>query len=618
MAQLSIPTDEQIIEAGEILHDALYNGIDDYKTVDWLRKEFFDKYFPNVEFMMAAVTGDDELGDDDLPRKIVELRGAELFEGKPGKALRNRIFDMMYESEDTTSIRHIYQVTVSKEIGDSLKAKTKECVGKWLEFLKETGWRPGGPFAQRFVDILRMDPIFAGTPGNSKPGRELELPPKSELGSLTNFQKNMKDQVIAILDKKAGTNRAILTLPTGAGKTRTAVDGIIDFLNKTDEKKKILWIAHSEELCEQAVQCFKQVWTNKGEREITIYRIWGTHTIPHSGETGIIVAGIDKLRSQLDRNENILESIADNLAGVFIDEAHGSIASEYVNVLNGLKMTPIPDKRIKNESENDSIPLIGLTATPERNKDRETEKLWMMYNEEKIVPRGKKFPAKDWEDLLDMRNHLIDKKYLSYPMFHEIKLKKVVKIPKADENKFRKSNYRWDILTKHKERNDKIVKKIRELVGEGRKILYFGSSVAQASALSRILSNEYKINSVAITESTRNSARRKYIQIFNENNKKIQVICNYNVLVAGFDAPKVDTIVIARPTNKVSYQQMIGRGLRGPKFNGTPKCLIVTVKENMELDGVRKTFGSDWYKKDIMNDLGDTRKRPIYRKRKDH
>ena len=52
----------------------------------------------------------------------------------------------------------------------------------------------------------------------------------------------MKDQVIAILNKTAGTNRAILTLPTGAGKTRTAVDGIIDFLNKTDEKKKILWI----------------------------------------------------------------------------------------------------------------------------------------------------------------------------------------------------------------------------------------------------------------------------------------------------------------------------------------------------------------------------------------
>ena len=44
MAQLSIPTDEQIKEAGEILHDALYNGIDDHKTIDWIREEFFDKY----------------------------------------------------------------------------------------------------------------------------------------------------------------------------------------------------------------------------------------------------------------------------------------------------------------------------------------------------------------------------------------------------------------------------------------------------------------------------------------------------------------------------------------------------------------------------------------------
>ena len=94
--------------------------------------------------------------------------------------------------------------------------------------------------------------------------------------------------------------------------------------------------------------------------------------------------------------------------------------------------------------------------------------------------------------------------------------------------------------------------------------------------MSRFLEDD-GISSATITGETRYGARKSYIRMFREN--EIQVLCNYEVLTTGFDAPKVNTIIIARPTySRIIYQQMIGRGLRGPKFNGTEECDIINHK----------------------------------------
>ena len=73
--------------------------------------------------------------------------------------------------------------------------------------------------------------------------------------------------------------------------------------------------------------------------------------------------------------------------------------------------------------------------------------------------------------------------------------------------------------------------------------------------------------------------RRKIIGDFKA--KKIQVLCNCEVLTTGFDAPKVTHVVMARPTvSQVLYEQMVGRGLRGPKFGGTETCHIIDVEDS--------------------------------------
>ena len=74
----------------------------------------------------------------------------------------------------------------------------------------------------------------------------------------------------------------LIQLPTGAGKTRTTVEALIQFCNSSSQNNEycgLLWLAHTEELCEQAIDSFKRLWQVKGEYENTFARLWGDYKI---------------------------------------------------------------------------------------------------------------------------------------------------------------------------------------------------------------------------------------------------------------------------------------------------------------------------------------------------
>ena len=52
----------------------------------------------------------------------------------------------------------------------------------------------------------------------------------------------------------------MISLPTGSGKTRVAVQALVDAMRLDEFKGGILWIADRDELCEQAVESWAQVW----------------------------------------------------------------------------------------------------------------------------------------------------------------------------------------------------------------------------------------------------------------------------------------------------------------------------------------------------------------------
>lgn len=69
------------------------------------------------------------------------------------------------------------------------------------------------------------------------------------------------------------------------------------------------------------------------------------------------------------------------------------------------------------------------------------------------------------------------------------------------------------------------------------------------------------------------------------------MLTNYNVFTEGFDVPQVDAVYVTRPTYSPNvYQQMIGRGLRGPLNGGNEKVLIVNVADNIANYGEQLAF----------------------------
>ena len=76
--------------------------------------------------------------------------------------------------------------------------------------------------------------------------------------------------------------RAVAHLPTGAGKTRIAAHTACYLLNEKDTEgdSLVIWLAATEELCDQAADQLLDAWTYLGRREvICIHRHWGTRSL---------------------------------------------------------------------------------------------------------------------------------------------------------------------------------------------------------------------------------------------------------------------------------------------------------------------------------------------------
>ncbi len=91
--------------------------------------------------------------------------------------------------------------------------------------------------------------------------------------------------------------------------------------------------------------------------------------------------------------------------------------------------------------------------------------------------------------------------------------------------------------------------------------------------------------------------RRNIIRDFKD--EKFDVLLNFGVLTTGFDAPRIKTVIITRPTTSiVLYSQMIGRGLRGKRMGGNETCRIIDIRDNLEdfgpIEDIYDFFNGYW------------------------
>jgi len=133
-----------------------------------------------------------------------------------------------------------------------------------------------------------------------------------------------------------------------------------------------------------------------------------------------------------------------------------------------------------------------------------------------------------------------------------------------------------------------LVKAYRDFV-PGRRAIVFCVDVAHAKDMHRAFV-EAGIRAAPIWGELSRDQRRGTLREFSAG--QIDVVTNCNVLTEGFDEPRVDCVIMARPTrSKLLYAQMVGRGTR--LHPGKKNLMVIDVADNSrthQLPGLHSLF----------------------------
>ena len=167
--------------------------------------------------------------------------------------------------------------------------------------------RWGGEPARTFVLELGFPLEFASTVGGRREA-ELSVSGPISLPPLHDYQREILKDIEMLLSSGVARRRAVISLPTGGGKTRVVAEAIVRLVLLGSRRRSVLWVAQTDELCEQAVQCFRQLWVNIGQpgEDLRIVRLWGGQRSPspsESDEAVVVVASIQTLNSRSGRAE---------------------------------------------------------------------------------------------------------------------------------------------------------------------------------------------------------------------------------------------------------------------------------------------------------------------------
>lgn len=428
-----------------------------------------------------------------------------------------------------------------------------------------------------FVDAFGYDKYLI--PSNSKKiDSEEWLDPSSN--PFKQLKKYQAEIVFRALEQvEIANSKFLIHMPTGSGKTRVAMEIIVHFLNEEDDRV-VIWLADKVELCEQAMETFVSVWSHLGKRKLKICRIWGKNEIPNiSNQSGFIVAMYQKIRAPIQSNS--LKIKADLIVP---DEAHNAISLTYSEIIHSLK------DLLKKQTR-----IMGLTATPGRGSGSisENQKLSNFFSSSIL-----EIPTKDGIIKSLQRQRILSlcfRDVLNTNIEYTLSKQEWTRLSKSFEREF--PDKLLEEIANDEKRNMKIILKLKKLAEECEHVLVFCGSKKQSKLLSGfMLATGYLAAHVDGTSPK--NYRKDVVNKF--RNGEIQFVFNYGVFTTGFDVPKIDAVVIARPTaSVVLYGQMIGRGMRGTAVGGTHAFQLIDVVDNIiteygGLDNVYDYFSEYW------------------------
>lgn len=331
---------------------------------------------------------------------------------------------------------------------------------------------------------------------------------------------------------KTDNKLATIILPTGVGKTATAAL-CLDMV----QNKKVLWVAHREELIDQA---FVALSTITHGRSISIEMA----DRKASPDSDIVVGSVQTIA----RNRKHLQDFVPDI--IVIDEYHHYSES---NVQYDGLLQRFPNAKV-----------VGLTATP-----------WRFS--------GENLPLGDVLIRMDVGT-AVEKGYLVQPV-PDILMTDV----SLAEVKTKMGDFDIKSLSKAvnvESRNKLIAQRILSLVKDSkRQGILFGVDVEHSKAMYELLKNEVRVAEV-YGETPLEERREIMAKI---RNKEIDVLCNNLVATEGFDVPHLSFVMIARPTRSLGlFIQMAGRGLRID--DGKNDCIIIDVYDKIKARQSRVCF----------------------------
>lgn len=308
--------------------------------------------------------------------------------------------------------------------------------------------------------------------------------------------------------RECGENKGLLISATGTGKTYLAAFDVAKY-----RPKKMLFLAHREQILNQSIQSFKNVLGS----DINIGKIGGGHKDLDCQFTFSTVQTMSK--------DNILaEFEANTFDYIVIDESHRAGAETYQKIMSHYK----PEF------------LLGMTATPERSDDHNIcedfdyniayeIRLQQAMEEDMLVP----FHYFGITELA-VDGHIID-----------------------EESEFKY------LISEERVRN--IIEKIEFYGYDGDicKGLFFCSRNEEALELSNTF-NRHGYKTVALSGKNTQEEREAAVnRLESEGDDHIDYIFTVDIFNEGIDIPHVNQVVMLRPTQSaIIFVQQLGRGLR--------------------------------------------------------
>ena len=315
---------------------------------------------------------------------------------------------------------------------------------------------------------------------------------------------------------REGKRRLLVSLPTGTGKTVI----FAQFPNYFRMKKRLLVLAHREELLQQALQKFH-------DADPTLLVEIEQAGKRASADCKVVLASVPTIGRAGSTRLAALNP--EDFYVIVVDEAHHAVAKSYRAIFEHFQLFALQTPRM----------LVGFTATPRRGDQQGLgevfEEIAYTRSLEEMIRGRFLCPVAGWRVTSDVN---LDAVQVRGGDFVESQLARVVDVA---------------------ERNALLLRAYQDLARR-RRCIVFCVNVAHAQDVAARF-RAAGIRAAAVWGAMPKDERRTTLAQLSSG--ALEVVTNCNVLTEGFDEPRVDCILMARPTrSRLLYAQMVGRGTR--------------------------------------------------------